>query len=371
MSNLFKNYLAEIEVLTPLHIGKGIKLQRNADFIFQNGFTYRLNTDNILDDFWPDDKKQQQLLLRQPVGELVKDQLLANSPRYVQYQYRGNPAMNEVYEHIKDPFGQAYIPGSTLKGALRTLLLRTIIEGIAQKEIKRGDIGPAMHDGRDINAAKTAAARLEGNYAGPDANHSLFRGIAISDTTPTKALSLQNIQMVPKLQVDVEAIPMNTKLKTSIRLDRYLLEQKRDEIGFEAAWAKTILNFVRAANFTAQKRVEHELKYHVKNEDAQATHFYHKLKQAIQQPEFQKSTFVLQIGFATGWRAKTLLGDIPNDAPLLDDVINDFALNRGGGKGHTGIRQPGDTFPKARHLTMNNGRSALPLGWVKVRIESI
>lgn len=370
MSELSRNYDLEIEVLSPVHIGKGARLQREHDFITQRGITYRLNDQAIWDEFWPDDPKLQQQMLSRPVSDLIRDKDLSRpeSKKYVLGAYRGDPGMNEIYEHIKDVFGHAYIPGSSLKGALRTLLMRTIIEGVAQQKIERKDIGYAMRDGRDAIAAKSAASRLEARYAGADPNHSLFRGLAISDTQPTESLSLQRVSMAPKLEVAVEAIPMRTRLQASMRLDRYILVEKREELGFEKAWANALLSFARAANFTAKARIDQELRHHLNKKQDDVARFYAMLL-AEMTIEFEKSNFFLQVGFATGWRSKTLIGGLKDDDPLLDQVVNDFHLDAGGKRGGAEPRQPGDPFPKMRHLAMINDKPVLPMGWVKVSLE--
>lgn len=75
------------------------------------------------------------------------------------------------------------------------------------------------------------------------------------------------------------------------------------------------------------------------------------------------------MGFATGWRSKTLIGGLKDDDPLLDQVVNDFHLDAGGKRGGAEPRQPGDPFPKMRHLAMINDKPVLPMGWVKVSLE--
>ncbi len=371
MTEISRNYAVEIEVLTPLHIGKGVKLQRNYDFVTQRGITYRLNTQAILDDFWPEDPRQQQLMLSQPPSELIRDIDLSKQPKYALYHYRGDPGMNQIFEHIKDVHGHAYIPGSSLKGALRTLLMRTIIEQVKQAPITRGDIGYAMRDGRDAGAAKSAAARLEARYAGPDANHDLFRGISISDTQTTDALRLQSVRMVQGLNNDVEVIPVRTRLHATIRVDRHLMIMERDSLHFEKDRTQVITSFAKAANFTVRTRIDQELAWHFeRNDKSPASLFYASLKAELKDPEFHKKAFFLQVGFATGWRAKTLIGGLKDGDPLLEQVIQDFHLDAGGKRKGAEPRQTGDPFPKARHVSLVNEAPALPMGWVKVHFLS-
>ncbi len=78
------------------------------------------------------------------------------------------------------------------------------------------------------------------------------------------------------------------------------------------------------------------------------------------------------MGFATGWRSKTVLSNLPNDSPLLEQLVRDFQLDRGG-KPRADREAPppyqrGQPFPKARHLAYVDGQPALPLGWLQVTL---
>lgn len=77
-----------------------------------------------------------------------------------------------------------------------------------------------------------------------------------------------------------------------------------------------------------------------------------------------------QVGFATGWRSKSLLGGRADSDPLLDQVVRDFHLDKGG-QGRHAPREAGDPFPKARHLAYVNDKPALPMGWLRVTVRSL
>ena len=365
-TQLSRNYEVQIEILTPLHVGNGVVLKRDFEFVLQNGKTYRLNDSALLQAFWPADAKQQEKIALTRPADLLGNTRLSHDDAYVLYAYNGSPAMGEIREQIKDVFGHAYVPGSSLKGGLRTALMRTMIEGVAQHSLTRADLGRAMRNDYDARAAKEADDMLDRKYGGFDPNHDMFRGLSIADTTPApkNALTLQRVQMVPKLEIDVEALAIGSQLKTSLRLDRYILQTVAAQLGIEKKFANTIRNVARAVQFTAETRIRQELTYHIQNNHAQAVHFYYEQLQRIQQKKFADNECLLQVGFAAGWRAKTLLGGLPDNDPLLEKVIGDFYLDKGG-KGQ-GSHASGDAFPKARHLAFVGRNPALPMGWVKM-----
>ncbi|MGQ9889950.1 MAG: type III-A CRISPR-associated RAMP protein Csm5, partial [Aggregatilineales bacterium] len=324
-SDISLNYQLDIEVLTPLHVGSGRKLQRGYDFVHQRGITYRLNDQAILDERWPDDERQQRLLLAGTLADLVQDVDLSKRREYSLYRYAGDAAMNEINEHIKTVHGQAYLPGSSLKGALRTALMRTLIEGVKHHVFTRSDIGPAMRDERDSKAAKSAANTIEWRFAvgagareqreqRHESNYSLFRALAVADTQPAPdgSLSLQRVQVVPGLEIDVEAIKTGTRLAGAVRVDLHLLKTLANDMGFDPDAAGVVRRFVAAAHFTAQARVAQELRYHADRGDAAALGFYKRLSDDLAGQEYGKTVFVIQVGFLTGWRAKSVLGGLPN-----------------------------------------------------------
>lgn len=374
-SDISLNYHLEIETLTPLHVGSGRKLQRGYDFVHQRGTTYRLNDQAILDECWPDNERQQRLLLAGTLGDLIQDVDLSKRPAYVLYAYPGNPAMNEINEHIRTVYGQAYLPGSSLKGALRTALMRTLIEGVKHHTFTRGDIGPATHDAR---AAKSAAQEIERRFAvgagareqRHESNYSLFRALTVADTQPAPdgSLSLQRVQVVPGLEIDVEAIKTGTRLAGAARVDLHLLKTLANDMGFDPDAAGVVRRFVAAAHFTAQARVAQEFRYHADHGDTVALGFYKRLRDDLAGPEYGKTVFVIQVGFLTGWRAKSVLGGLPNDSELLEQVVRDFHLDRGG-KGQSRGYERGQDFPVARHLTKQNDRLSVPPGWLKVTVK--
>jgi hypothetical protein len=184
-------------------------------------------------------------------------------------------------------------------------------------------------------------------------------------------VTLQKVQMVPGLDVDVEAIPARTRLQGSARLDLYLLGDVRQRLGWDAPLANTVRSFARAAQFTAEARITQELRYHASQPAAfaqpEAVRFYEGLLKQIQDKAVGKDTFFVQVGFATGWRSKSLLGGLADDSPLLDQIVRDFHLDKGG-KGKHEPREAGDPFPMARHLAHVNDKPALPMGWVRVKL---
>lgn len=363
MSEIGTTYQLEIEVLTPLHVGSGTKLLEGFDFTRHNGRTYRLDVDRLLTDRWPDDERQQDLLLGRPPADLLeKTDYTADSPFFI-YSLAGEPALREIIEQIRDVQGRAYLPGSSLKGALRTALLR-FVTGDKPGTIGRGDIGPGGGPREAVKAAKA----IETQWLGGDPNRDLLRAVQVADSAPLPgaALRLQRLQMVPQLDVDVEAIERGTRLAASLRIDTWLLKQTTSGLDWTDRARQIVQRLPEAMTMMARRRVVHEFEYHRQHQQGAAATFYGKLGEELASPQWPKNQFVMQVGFATGWRSKSVLGNLPDDAPLLEQIVHDFQMDRGGGKGRGYVR--GQAFPKARHLAYVGGQPTLPMGWLKVRM---
>lgn len=362
MNDIGTTYRLDIEVLTPLHVGSGTKLLEGFDFARHKGRIYRLNVDRILTDRWPDDERQQDLLLGQPPAALLTPTDYRPDSDYFVYSLAGEPELREVIEQIRDAQGRAYLPGSSLKGALRTGLLRGLI---GQKTIiGRSEIGPGGGPREAVRAAKG----IEEKWLGNDPNHDILRAVQVADSAPLPgaALKLQRVQMVPQLNVDVEAIERGTRLSASLRIDTWLLQQTSSGLAWSDRAREIVRRLPEALTIIARQRVLHEYEHHLQRRDAQAATFYGKLGEELASEQWPKNQFVVQVGFAAGWRSKSVLGNLPNDSPLLEEVVHDFQMDRGGGRGRGWVR--GQPFPKARHLAFIGGQPALPLGWLKVRL---
>lgn len=374
MSNaLGINYVLDVEVLSPIHIGCGRKLQQGYDWVHEAGVTYRLDEARVLDEIWSAlSPREQDLLLSKPLSDVVEARRGGRQLRdFAQYEYRGQPTLGEIYEHIKTVHGRPYLPGSSLKGALRTAMIRTMVEGVDKKPYTRDMIGRAMANERDARSAKAAAEQIEHNYAGPGPNEDVFRALQVGDSdAPAESLALQKLQVVPGLDLDVEVMRPGTRLTMPIRIDSYLINTAASTLGFEKSRTDVVRSITRAARFAVEERITKELNRHVKLDEQPPARFYRKLYDELRREDFDRTTFFIQVGFATGWRAKTMLGELDESSALLSQVVNDFYLNRGG-KGRGREHAPGDEFPRARHLAYQAGTPALPMGWLRVKVTRV
>ena len=150
----------ELKTLTPIHIGNGNFLQNNADFVVyqedENSFI------NVID-------PRKILAL---VGEEHLDSKNAQPDDYalrVITNFAEVKTSDTLKECLHNGMGLYYIPGSSIKGAIRTAVLSTLAKGKSlESKIK------------DRNN-KVNAKQIEKDFFGRDPNSDVFRFLQVGD----------------------------------------------------------------------------------------------------------------------------------------------------------------------------------------------
>lgn len=399
MARLHKTYTLEVTTLTPLHIGTGDVLQRGFDYVVHGERTWVIHGDALLDAVWgptPDPR-----LLGRPADELLE--VLGRGAfdpqaRYFRYVLPGKPRAEargaKVREQLKDPWDRPYLPGSSVKGALRTVLAAV---GWQQKGLRldpsrlRDDRSRAARplDVTTSMARRASSSRddhsraarpLERALFGRDPNHDLLRALWVSDSEPVgpDSLILVNAQVAVKERlaspIELEAVRPNTTFRLTLTLDGYLL---RREVREQLRWrdeVKWLLQLTSLARQHALRRLEREMRYWNGVRGAQRIlEFLDDLHQRAQ--GLGKGEALLQIGWGGGWDSKTFgAGALQKDPNAFEAVVRRYRLARG-----RAPRKPGDPFPRSRRVVVITGRGKesgklvtvpnRPLGWVQIALK--
>lgn len=118
MNEINTNYTIYLKVLTPVHIGGAQEkhLQNGLDFLLVKNKTWKINWENVYLTFEPDEVADAIISKR-------LDKLLENDIEDVAYETDDIlSSTGEVKAFIRDGFGKAYIPGSSIKGAMKNWL---------------------------------------------------------------------------------------------------------------------------------------------------------------------------------------------------------------------------------------------------------
>lgn len=358
-------YTLKVSVLTPLHIGSGEVLLHEYDYAIHNGRTWRLNDAALLEAQDVDDPALADTLARTPPARLLRPADFRPDSPFFRYVIRGTPRSQaegaQVREQLKDAFDRPYLPGSSLKGALRTALAWYAWD---QRELK-------PDPGKLGRRREWAAQEYEHTLFGPDPNHDLLRALQVSDSQPVGAdrLMLVNARVLNRSgalgsPIELEAIRPDTVFELTLKLDLALFDEWAKRRGLNLRGVEWLQNLPGVVRAHARQRIKQEADWFRALEvGARLLNFYEKQLGAAQLGDNQA---LLQLGWGGGWESKTFGSHLRQDLHFLDQVIRDYRLARG-------RRQPGDPFPKSRRVVVsfiqdNQGRRrevpASPLGWV-------
>jgi CRISPR/Cas system CSM-associated protein Csm5 (group 7 of RAMP superfamily) len=157
----------ELEILTAVNIGSGEVLSQFSDYVYDNGFVYYLDHDSLLRELTRKPNSEEMIdefvmiVQNQAKGSFkdrfkLKGFLEKAGLDYKKYALRKIPVTDEVKEqiqlHIKSG-SQPYIPGSSLKGAIRTAIISFLFGGSEERlKNKRNYIGEDLFGsyGQDV-----------------------------------------------------------------------------------------------------------------------------------------------------------------------------------------------------------------------------
>ncbi len=375
-------YTATLELLSPLHIGSGTDLLAGVDWIQEGAWVYVADQDRllatVLDRALAEGQAETEVItaitgmrlddLRR-AGWLSRDDFREDSPLF-RYRLRGQPAMNRIAEAIKDVYGQPYVPGSSLKGALRTVL------AIGGASVLKADLD------RLGRSRSWAAQPVERDIFGSDPNHDLLRALQVSDSRPVPAdqLDLVRVNVFPTAQrtrygrsrgldVDVEALRKGTRLTATIKIDGTLFGddtpfgrfvEKELRFGKRRNWLRNLPKWARTV---AGRRIADEIDFFEKRREGGAAASFYKRLGGIWE-SLGKNEFLVQVGWGTGWQSKTFGWLLQEDADDFERLVRQYRLSPQDRR-----RRAGQPFPKSRKLVRRGDRPAEPLGWIKVTLD--
>lgn len=297
----------EITTLTSVHVGSGTVLQQNTDFV-------KVNADTM---YVVDDRKVFELIGIDNVQKWVLSiERQENLLDFLKYVVPGcnirDCAMRELdlfgkvlpsdtlKEQIHDGRGYAYIPGSSIKGAIRTAVLASEVEHVEDKETKI------------ILGRKVSASRIEKELFGDDPKKDIFRFLQVGDATfkkgseiAVKAIMGLNItasenvkpsgEQKPQL---IEVIRPNVTTKFKMKLDTSRLPSGSVES------LSSLSHLFKIINEHTLSLINHEIEYwENKSKQYSGAEDYLEQMRAMKDiaDECGQNECVLRVGYGIGW----------------------------------------------------------------------
>jgi len=429
----------QINILSPIHIGTGTKLEL-FDYLIVDDRFYRIDLDKFLHRLseipeavekfttWVettstrlaqarDDRERTDIRrdfnlhwfclnrLRNP--SLVKEL----STSYYLYQGGCPPRLwhRKVLELIKLPTCQPLIPGSSLKGALRTALAYRVLQdnSFLWRDIYNGlpetDIRGARDERRPRKVGKSIEQVVFGcGFRGfrrgreltiyGDAKYDLLKLLSISDTMkddatlklePTASLTFDrfNNRLRPRYLDHMEVISPNSSFQLDISLDKNLLRIFK-EGPRRTGWLGLEEKFKRLFGFDLsdlQQKPSEDAEAHILQHLLEASdHFsratikaeFNWLSQGDSSPaiqgiqafykSLQEKKGLLRLGMGSGWDSTTIGLLLKERFPAdLQQLLNQGAIRSRG-------RPIARDFPRSRRLVAFGRDRYQPLGWIQL-----
>lgn len=363
-------YDCTLSTLTPLHIGSGRDLLNEYDYAIFQGRTWRINENALLDAQDVDDPRLAEQLARTPPAQLLrKPQDFRPDSDFFRYVVQGTPRSQaegaQLKEQIKNAFDGLYLPGTSLKGAIRTALAWQLW----RQQRLRPNIGKI---GR---RRQWAGQQYEQELLGRTPNFDTLRALQVSDSKPVEAdrLVILNASVMGRgghlgAPIEMEALAPDTTLQFTMKVDNQLFSEWAVGNGLQLGGADLLENLPRAIHSHSLTLARKEAAWFGPIRGAErVADFYRQVVES--RPGSRR--FLVALGWGTGWESKTFGSHLQADPALMERLINDFRLARG-------RRNSGDPFPKSRRVavrtdTDRQGRPiaapVAPLGWCLVEME--
>ena len=364
----------QLKTITPVHIGTGETLSQ-IDGFYDNGQWHRIDIDAVLAAV--PESELNRLTIAMGQRDFQWQRYLPTDQPSASYTLPcpEDPRETEIREAIKDVFGRPMIPGSSVKGTIRTALLWDLISD---------DNKEAQNDLKEQVQRRTnrswVGQPIERRVLGKDPNHDLMRVMQVSDTAPIpiealemgvawtvtlnqKGKLLQKREGNREYKTFVEQIRAAQTFDFSMKIDKSLFRQReKGELGYSDRQERVICEeLADMCNFVAKGLADEEAKFYDYYSLPELANFYESLANQIE--NLPNGGFVLPIGWGTGYRAKTvtelLTGD---DNDLMMKLRRHYRL----GRSRSGGDYYDDEFPKTRRVLYDRQRPKSPLGWVQI-----
>lgn len=337
----------EIKTLTPVHIGSGNKLTK-VDFIVRNGRVIVLDTSEFfgaLEGKGFNLMKIVDELSYRGLDDLAKDFDIDPADFKVYEAKLVGSVASEISEQIKSG-KKPYIPGSSIKGAIRTAILWYIVKNDRSllnyavkclKDLAKGKITP--------KALKMADDKLEKRVFGKDPRKDFMRALKVTDSTIFNKLTVYEIKILGSdvKGVCVECIDENDSAKVKIEINERVLTDVEIASKLKEYELNDIKKIAEITREFSLNLIEKELIY---NYDDRTKSIFKNIKGS--------KGMLLRVGWGTGWYSKTI-------GLLLETHPNFEYLRKKIGLGKSPkTRKVSNEFPKTRRVTVDGK----PLGWI-------
>lgn len=369
-----KSYCCQLQTLTPVHIGSGETLASNFDFFIDGNQLRVVNTTRLFNKIEALGADAIERFSQAVEDNTVLDWLRRhqiNLSEITQHAAAFNESRTprDIRAHIRDGFGKLLIPGSSLKGALRTAVLKKLCDNQQHNDIVNDTVQKILKMHRPPRFSDQSITK---SLLGGDPQKNLFRTLTVGDFVLDKqAVKLLKVwvnrlvnqnTLGGKFPIFVEGLPETAECQGVIAFDQFLANKEKEKRCFGFKTELTLDWLLDACNALSRKTIDHELDFYDgingKGVD-QLKQFYNNLKDQLDNIGTQET--IINLGWGVGWCGIT--GQLIETDKLTRDIRKKLKL------AHQ-EKYLSFPFPKSRRLAEIN-QEVKPMGWVRIDFTSL
>lgn len=358
-------YQCSLQTVTPVHVGSGEKLVKNFDFFRQGSKIHVINSSKMFADVEKlgadkiveftqavEDENIEAWLQKQGIR---LDRIASRS-----FVFSEHKIPREIHAHIRDAFGNPLIPGSSLKGALRTAIIRKLKNLEDDFQVRINGSNPKFTD-----------QKICSSLLGRDPKQNLLRTLTVGDFTfVPKQINTQQVwvnRLITQTKLAgkfpilyIEGLCKNADSRSIISFDEFLPDKDSEEKCFNFKYRLSLDWLLEACQSMTQHTIKTELQF-LKGKTGKPVdglrEFYDRLSGQIE--NVSKNEVIIQMAWGSGWRGMT--GQLLESDDLSDDLRKKLRL---------ADRYLSFPFPKSRRLALVNGTYS-PMGWIKLSFTAM
>lgn len=360
-----------IEVLTPVHIGSGVKLTEGIDFIKNNSSVHIIPQSTLLRYLEENPEERDNF-----INGGYRLSALNNIPEGNKYNISIGRT-SEINEFERSGNGKPYIPGSSIKGSIRTILLKKRFDALQPSE--QSDLLKKVTSNRKEWASEPVMKALFGDTS----NENLMRILEIFDAEfdileleKVIILSLTNESgtsygwkqlwnrqntndYTRASQIIAEALPIGSKGYFSFQLGSFLLNDTtaKEKLKFIENSFENIYNLRKLINEYSTTKLLSEKSFFEKLKSPKPlTSVINEIDVLIEKiKKLSDDEFIMRLSWGSGWKGMT--GDYL-DANWLNKFRSKYRLGKNGFS----------VFPKTRRIVFEDNEPKYLTGWIKVKL---
>ncbi|RLI77782.1 type III-A CRISPR-associated RAMP protein Csm5 [Archaeoglobales archaeon] len=342
----------KLEILTPVHIGSGDKYL-SMDFVIKGNRVVFIDPMKFFEEIEkkgldPVDVAKEIGEGKKSIEDFVKD---LSKIKTREIAFNGRTPRREILAHIKSR-EKPYIPGSSIKGAIRTAILwkevnenRKLLEWTInhiKEKLRRSKKG--YLEKRDLTRLDDELeekvfrkARLTEKRGNP--KNDLLRALRIYDSEFIDGFSVYQINFLGMRNFSVlaECLDAGQRAKVEVDIDEFALQYLSQKLDYDYILSVTREFAEKIVEVEVNRNYPPEVKREFKN-------------------VLRANGIILRLGWGTGWYSSTI-GTLLKTHPEFESIRKKIGLGRNPRTGRFSR-----DFPLIRRITSDSR----PLGWISI-----